>query len=76
MTTEQTFIPKLTMMAVSVDMPSMRAMNRGPSNLQIKSMRRIWAFIAALDRKLASVCQINVEGLSTNSSVPHDYLRQ
>jgi hypothetical protein len=46
--TDATFIPKLTKIAASVDMPSTRAMNRGPINLQIKSIRLICALITKL----------------------------
>lgn len=52
-TTEQTFIPRLTRIAASVDTPSIREMKRGPISLQIKSIRLIWAFIAVLNGKLA-----------------------
>jgi hypothetical protein len=47
-TTDATFIPKLTSIATSVDTPSMRAMNSGPTSLQIKSIRLICALMAEL----------------------------
>jgi len=40
-TTEATFIPKFTNIAISVDIPLMRAMTNGPASLQIRSIRRI-----------------------------------
>lgn len=46
--TEATFIPKLTKIATSVDMPSMKAMKRGPISLQVRSIRLICAFITRL----------------------------
>jgi hypothetical protein len=46
--TDATFIPKLTNIAASVDIPSIRAINRGPISLQVKSIRLICAFITIL----------------------------
>jgi hypothetical protein len=46
--TEAMFIPKFTKIAASVDIPSINAMNSGPTSLQIKSIRRICALMARL----------------------------
>lgn len=54
-TTEVQFIPRLTKMAVSVEMPSMIPMKNGPRSLQIRSMRLIWEFIAI--NELDDVCR-------------------
>ncbi|GMF93244.1 unnamed protein product [Aspergillus oryzae] len=47
-TTEQMFIPRLNKMANLVDTPSTKAMASGPISLQMRSIRRIWAFVAML----------------------------
>ena len=47
-TTDTTFMHKLTKIVTSVDMPSMEAMNRGPMSLQIKSIRLICALMTKL----------------------------
>jgi hypothetical protein len=47
-TTDVMFMPKLTKIAISVDMPSMEAMNKGPMSLQIKSIRLICALTTLL----------------------------
>lgn len=47
-TTDARFITRLTEIATLVDMPSMKAMKRGPISLQIRSMRLIWALTPAL----------------------------
>jgi hypothetical protein len=47
-TTDTTFMQKLTKIAISVDMPPMEAMSRGPMSLQIKSIRLICALMTEL----------------------------
>lgn len=48
-------MPKLTRMAISVDTPSIMAMRKGPSSLQIRSMRLICEFMT-VDRASFSRC--------------------
>lgn len=45
-TTDATFIAKLTMMANSVEIPSMRAMKRGAISLHVRSIRLICALMS------------------------------
>lgn len=58
---EATLIPKLTRMAISVEMLSITAMKKGPRSLQIRSMRLIWEFIAGYGRQY----QLEIAGLRT-----------
>jgi hypothetical protein len=54
--TDIRFIPRLTRIATSVDMPPMKAMKRGPISLQIRSMRFIWALTLRWRSERYSAC--------------------
>ena len=43
---ENRFMPRLTSIASSVEIPSTKPIKKGPRSLQIRSMRRICEFIA------------------------------
>lgn len=51
---DRVFRPKVTSMATFVEAPSMSATVKGPTNLQIRSIRRIRALSAA---RLVSIAQ-------------------
>lgn len=74
-TTDTQFIPRLTKMAVSVEIPSMIAMKKGPMSLQIKSMRLICEFIAVVEVSSGNLEQLvvgrtNLEVQECHCSLP------